>query len=213
MPYKVLIVEDQMMPRQLLELFIAKSENYTLAASIANAALAIKFCRSQKIDLILMDVMTEFGESGLDASEQIKKEFPNIKIVIVTSMPEATWLDRARKIGVDSFWYKEVESAPILDVMDRTMAGEHIYPDSPPSVKFGLVDSTDFTDREIEILRELQTGDSNTEIAERLGIAPETVKTHIRSLLNKTGFHTRTELAMEARDIGFVIKEKRKLSD
>ena len=213
MPYNVLIVEDQMMPRQLLELFIAKSENYTLAASIANAALAIKFCRSQKIDLILMDVMTEFGESGLDASEQIKKEFPNIRIVIVTSMPEATWLDRARKIGVDSFWYKEVESAPILDVMDRTMAGEHIYPDSPPSVKFGLVDSTDFTDREIEILRELQTGDSNTEIAERLGIAPETVKTHIRSLLNKTGFHTRTELAMEARDIGFVIKEKRKLSD
>lgn len=213
MPYNVLIVEDQMMPRQLLELFIAKSENYTLAASIANAALAIKFCRSQKIDLILMDVMTEFGESGLDASEQIKKEFPNIRIVIVTSMPEATWLDRARKIGVDSFWDKEVESAPILDVMDRTMAGEHIYPDSPPSVKFGLVDSTDFTDREIEILRELQTGDSNTEIAERLGIAPETVKTHIRSLLNKTGFHTRTELAMEARDIGFVIKEKRKLSD
>lgn len=206
MPYHVLIVEDQMMPRQLLEIFIGSSEHYTLAASISNAALAVRFCRSQKIDLILMDVMTEFGESGLDASEKIKKEFPDIKIIIVTSMPEATWLDRARKIGVDSFWYKEVEGAPILDVMDRTMAGEHIYPDSPPSVRIGLVDSTEFTDREIDILRELQTGDSNTEIAGRLGISADTVKFHIRSLLRKTGFHTRTELAIESRTLGIVIK-------
>lgn len=206
MPYNVLIVEDQMMPRQLLEIFIGSSEQYTLAASISNAALAIKFCRNLKIDLILMDVMTEFGESGLDASEEIKKEFPDIKIIIVTSMPEATWLDRARKIGVDSFWYKEVESAPILEVMDRTMAGEYIYPDSLPSVRIGFADSTEFTDREIEILRELQTGDSNTEIAGRLGISAETVKFHIRSLLQKTGFHTRTELAMESRTLGIVIK-------
>lgn len=132
MPYNVLIVEDQMMPRQLLEIFINSSEHYALVASISNASLAIRFCRSQKIDLILMDVMTEFGANGLDASEEIKKEFPNIRIVIVTSMPEATWLDRAKKIGVDSFWYKETESAPILEVMDRTMAGEHIYPDKPP---------------------------------------------------------------------------------
>lgn len=206
MPYNVLIVEDQMMPRQLLEIFIGSSENYTLAASISNAALAIKFCQSQKIDLILMDVMTEFGESGLDASEAIKKEFPNIKIIVVTSMPEATWLDRARKIGVDSFWYKEVESAPILDVMDKTMAGEHVYPDTPPSVKIGIADSSEFTERELEILRELQTGDSNTEIAQRLEISAETVKFHIKSLLQKTGFHTRTELAMESRTLGIVIK-------
>ncbi len=206
MAYQVLIVEDQMMPRQLLEIFIGSSDHYNLAASISNAALAVKFCRSQKIDLILMDVMTEFGVSGLDASEEIKKEFPDVKIIIVTSMPEATWLSRAKSIGVDSFWYKEVEGAPILEVMDRTMAGEHIYPDRPPSVRIGLVDSSEFTDREIEILRELQTGDSNTEIANRLNISAETVKFHIRSLLQKTGFHTRTELAMESRTLGIVIR-------
>lgn len=206
MSYNVLIVEDQMMPRQLLEIFIANSDNYTLAASISNAALAVKFCRNQKIDIILMDVMTEFGESGLDASEQIKKEFPDVKIIIVTSMPEATWIDRAKKIGVDSFWYKEVESAPILEVMDKTMAGEHIFPDAPPSVKIGLIESSAFTNRELEILRELQSGDSNTEIAERLGITAATVKFHIRSMLQKTSFHTRTELALEARSLGIVIK-------
>lgn len=206
MSYNVLIVEDQMMPRQLLEIFVGSSNNYTLAASISNAALAVKFCRNQHIDLILMDVMTEFGESGLDASEQIKNEFPEVKIIIVTSMPEATWIDRAKKTGVDSFWYKEIESAPILEVMDRTMAGEYIYPDGPPPVRIGLTESSAFTNREIEILRELQSGDSNSEIAERLGITAETVKFHIRSMLQKTGFHTRTELALEARNLGIVIK-------
>ena len=206
MSYNVLIVEDQVMPRQLLEIFVCGSENYTLAASISNAALAVKFCRNQHIDLILMDVMTEFGESGLDASEQIKKEFPGVKIIIVTSMPEATWIDRAKLIGVDSFWYKEIESTPILEVMDKTMAGERVYPDGPPSVQIGLIESSEFTNREIQILRELQTGDSNTEIAERLGITAETVKFHIRSMLQKTGFHTRTELALEARSLGIVIK-------
>lgn len=105
-----------------------------------------------------------------------------------------------------TFWYKEVKSASILEVMDRTMAGEQIYPDGPPSVRIGIANSSVFTDREIEILRELQTGDSKTEIAERLGISAETVKFHIRSMLQKTGFHTRTELALEARSLGFAIR-------
>jgi len=205
-PYNVLIVEDQMMSRQLLEIFVSNSKNYNLSASVSNASLAIKICRNNPIDLILMDVMTEFGESGLDASEEIKKEFPEIKILIVTSMPEATWIDRAKSIGVDSFWYKETESIPIIDVMDKTMRGENVYPDAPPSVKIGYADSSQFTSREIEILRELQTGDSNTEIAKRIGLSAETVKTHIHSMLKKTGLHTRTSLAIEARILGIVIK-------
>ncbi|MCQ2433169.1 MAG: response regulator transcription factor [Clostridia bacterium] len=206
MAYNVLIVEDQMMPRQLLEIFVGSSKNYSLVSSISNAALAIRFCQNETIDLILMDVMTEFGENGLDAAEEIKKQFPHIKIIIVTSMPEASWLSRARNIGVDSFWYKEIEGAPILEVMDRTMEGEHIYPDAPPKIQFGLADSSALTDREIEILRELQSGDSNTEIAERLNISAETVKFHIKNLLQKTGFHTRTELALQARSLGIVIR-------
>lgn len=201
-----LIVEDQKMPRQLLEIFIAGSGRYTLAGSITNADLAIRFCEQEKIDLILMDVLTDFGISGLDASAEIKKRFPEVKIIIVTSMPEATWLDRARSIGVDSFWYKETEKESILEVMDRTMAGEHVWPEDTPTVPIGRVTNHDFTDREIEVLRELLTGDTNTEIARRLGVTADTVKFHIASMLQKTGFHTRTELATVARSLGIVIR-------
>lgn len=206
MAYNVLIVEDQRMPRQLLEIYIKESKNFELVGSISSADMAINVCESKKIDIILMDVLTEFGASGLDASRQIKKKYPQIKIVIVTSMPESSWLKRARVIGIESFWYKESDSESIISVMERTMAGENIYPDTTPSVRIGKIVNHEFTDREIEVLRELVTGDSNTEIAKRLEISPETVKSHIRSMLKKTGFHTRTELATEARVIGIAIK-------
>ena len=206
MPCKVLIVEDQEMPRQLFEIFVKSDPRYDLVASISNAELAIDFCTHTQIDLILMDVMTEHGSNGLDAAENIKKKYPNTIIIIVTSMPEASWLKRAREIGVDSFWYKESQRDPILSVMERTLAGEHIFPDMPPIVQIGNINNHDLSERELDVLRELITGDSNAEIAQRLGIAPSTVKYHVQNMLQKTGMRTRTELAAVARSLGIVIK-------
>ncbi len=206
MPYKVLIVEDQEMPRQLFEIFVNSDDRYQHVGSISNAELAIDFCRHGEVDLILMDVMTGLGSSGLDAAELIKTEFPGIKIIIVTSMPESSWLKRARQIGVDSFWYKEAKQEPILEVMKRTMAGESVYPDETPLVYIGAVSNHDFSERELDVLRELITGDSNAEIAQRLGVASSTVKFHVQNLLEKTGMHSRTELAAVARSLGIAIK-------
>lgn len=209
MAYRVLVVEDQEMPRQLFEIFINSSEEFMHVGSVANAGLALSMCRNQQVDLILMDVMTELGHSGLEAAAEIKQVFPRIKIIIVTSMPEYSWLQRAREIGVESFWYKDGKKTAILDVMSKTMAGESIYPDTTPVVRIGNSTNHEFTERELDILRELTTGDSNTEIGDRLGISASTVKYHVENLLSKTGFHTRTELAAEARSLGVVIKNQR----
>ena len=190
MAYHVLIVEDQAMPRELFEIYINSSDKFNHLLSVANASAALSVCKNNKVDLILMDVMTALGSSGLDAAEEIKKEFPEIKIVIVTSMPEYSWLERARNIGVDSFWYKDGQKESILDVMERTMAGENIYPDETPLIHIGNTTNHDFTERELEILKELTTGDTNTAIAERLHISLPTVKSHIQHLMEKTGFKT-----------------------
>lgn len=207
--YNVLIVEDQDMPRQLFEIYIKGSGQFKHLASITNASAALTVCRSKKVDLILMDVMTELGHSGLDAAEEIKREYPGTKIIIVTSMPEYSWLERARKIGVDSFWYKDGQKDSILSVMERTVAGEHIYPDETPLVSIGCSTNHEFTDRELDVLKELTTGASNAVIAQRLCISTGTVKNHIQHLLEKTGFTTRTELVSEARSLGIVIKDKK----
>lgn len=209
MAYHVLIVEDQAMPRELFEIYINSSDKFNHLLSVTNASAAPSVCKNNKVDLILMDVMTALGSSGLDAAEEIKKEFPEIKIVVVTSMPEYSWLERARNIGVDSFWYKDGQKESILDVMERTMAGENIYPDETPLIHIGNTTNHDFTERELEILKELTTGDTNTAIAERLHISLPTVKSHIQHLMEKTGFKTRTELVSEARSLGIVIKTKK----
>jgi len=207
MPYNVLLVEDQAMPRELFEIYINSSEDFNLLFSVSNASAAFSVCENNKVDLILMDVMTELGHSGLDAAEEIKKEFPDIKIIIVTSMPEYSWLSRARRIGVDSFWYKDGQKNSILEVMKRTMEGEHIYPDETPLIHIGNATNHEFTERELDILKELTTGDTNAAIAERLNVSVATVKSHIQHLMEKTGFKTRTELVSEARSKGIVIKD------
>jgi CheY-like chemotaxis protein len=135
---QVLIVEDDPMARQLLEIYVEKSGAYSLAQSVESAAFAELCCRARQIDLILMDVCTAMNVSGLEAAEKIKSRFPDTKIIIITSHPECSFLDRARAAGVESFWYKTASAEEILTVMDKTMAGERIYPDNTPSLKLHL---------------------------------------------------------------------------
>ena len=204
----VLIVEDDPMARQLLEIYINASEKYNHIQSVESAALAEFCCRTNKVDVILMDVCTAMNASGLDAAEKIKKSFPHIKVIIITSQPECSFIDRANAVGVDSFWYKNSDADEILSVIDRTMSGERVYPDSSPSLKLGDIFSEELTDRELEVLRELVAGESDAAIAEKLFMSLRTVKGHIQSMREKTGFRNRTELAVRARESGLIINNK-----
>lgn len=196
------------MDRQLLELYISQSGLYELVPSVESAAFAEFCCRTTRVDLILMDVCTSLSANGIEAAGKIKQSFPHIKIIIITSQPECSFIDRARKAGVDSFWYKTAAADSILDVMERTIAGESIYPDSTPPLQFGYITSDELTDREREVLREVVAGESDAAIGEKLHMSLRTVKGHIQSMRNKTGFRNRTELAVRARDCGLIIIDK-----
>ena len=202
---KVMIVDDQFISRQLFEMYVKTSDKYEVTYSVESAAFADAYVLKNKIDLVLMDILMNDGSNGLDAAARIKKNSPETKIIAVTSMPEYSWMKRAREIGIESFWYKEASEATILDVMDRTMAGESVYPDGTPEVLLGHARSTEFTERELEVLRFMTTGVPNAVIAEKLGIAENTVKNHIRHMMEKTGCKNRTELAIQARVSGVVI--------
>ena len=205
MPYKVLIVDDQIISRQLFESFVAASDKYELAASVETAKYADAYCARGKVDLVIMDVVMNDGSNGLDTAARIKASYPKTKIIVVTSMPDAAFLKRAREIGVDSFWYKEVQEAPMLEVMDRTMAGENIFPDSPPVASIGMAKSTEFTERELDVLRRVAEGLPDTEIADALHLSVTTVRYHVNNLISKTGSSSRTELAVNAVRSGIAI--------
>lgn len=194
---RVLIVEDQRLMRETLESYIRRAEGYTVAGWLERASRAKDFCRVNPVELVLMDVCTENDESGFTATQEIKARYPEIRVVVVTSMLDFTYLTRAREVGAEGFWYKDATEAELMRVIDAVMHGETVYPDKPPKVTVGIASSYDFSEGELRVLRRLVEGDSYTEIAERLNISPETVKTHVSHMLQKTGFKSKTQLVAQ----------------
>lgn len=207
MKYRVLVVDDQAMPRQLFENIITNSDRYTLVAALDSAQLADIYCARGDVDLVLMDVVMKHGANGLQMAAKLKKSYPQIKIIIVTSMPDVSLLQKAKNANVDSFWYKEVQDTPMLELMDRTMAGEQVYPRETPEVSLGMVTNTQLTDREMEVLRLVVGGLTDKEIAEALCMSYHTVRFHMNTLLSKTSCTTRTELAICAVRSGIVVPD------
>ena len=205
MAYKVLIVDDQKMVRQMFETAVNSSSNYEIAGMAQTAEEAVGLCIETNADLVLMDVVLGIGMDGLDAAKEIKQKRPDVKILLVTSMPESTYISRAKEIGVESFWHKEVQEQPLLEIMNRTMAGGSVYPETMPAIQFGRIVSTELTDTEMSVLRELMSGASNKEIGDQLYMSESTVKRHIAERLAKTGFKSRLQLAIEARGGGLVV--------
>ena len=175
--YNVMIVEDDPMARRLLEIMVTSDESYHLAVSVESASVAEVYCMTESIDLI-----------------------------IITSLPECSFIERAREGGVDSFWYKDPFENKLLDIMNRTMMGESIYPDQSPTSNMGLATSSEFTERELDVLRELISGDTDEMIAERLNLSVHTIKKHVKSMFQKTGCTTRTQLAVMALESGIVVR-------
>ena len=202
----IMIVEDQAMPRELFEMYIKSKEEYNLIASIDNADVADIYCAKNTVDLILMDVLTKGGKDGLTAASKVKAISPKTKIVIVTSMPEVSYIDKAKAIGIEGFWYKDLAKEPILSIIEKVLAGEIVYPDKTPELKIGMASTTEFNKRELEIMRCLVKGYTNKEIAEELFVSVDTVHSRVNDILSKTGFKTRTKLAAALISSGFIIE-------
>jgi DNA-binding NarL/FixJ family response regulator len=204
---KVVIADDQYVARGFFEMYLKMSPDYELAASVATAEQAVNYCRRNPADLVIMDVMMRHGLDGLTCAEMIKNNNPRIRIILATSTAEYQWIEKARKVGIESFWFKEYGDEPLLSVMDRTMAGERVWPDQPPTTMLGHAHSTDFTDRELDVLRLLVEGLTDREISERLFMSVSTVRYHVTNLIGKTGYSSRTELAVNAVRSGITIPE------
>ena len=202
---RVLIVEDQKMAQENMEFIIHSAEKYALAGIISNAADTELFCMRSHVDLILMDVCTARDESGIEACSVIKKKYPHIKIIIVTSMAEHTFIEKAKAAKADSFWYKDASSGELLTVIDRTMAGEHIFPDKTPEVKLGLTTSYGLTQSELDVLRALMQSTSDEDAAKILNCTKANIRWHLGKILDKTGYRTRMELLIAVASKNLII--------
>jgi DNA-binding NarL/FixJ family response regulator len=190
---KIVIVEDEAMLKDSLEYVLNNQEGMKVIGVTDDASQAPQLCREQKPDLVLMDVITK-DTNGIVFAAQIRKEMPQIKVVIMTAFPEITFIDEARKAGAHSFIYKSSGKEHLFYVIRSTMRGIGYYPgpvDNPPSVSL-------LTEREINVVRLIHQGILRSEIIEKLEISEMTLKKDINSILNKTGFDSILEFALYA---------------
>ena len=207
---RVIVCDDQNISRGFFEMYVRAAAGFELIAGLRTAREAVDYLKEHEADLLILDVMMQDGIDGLSAAALIKKEHPQLKIILTTSAAETGWEDKARAIGVESFWYKEYDEHGIQEIMNRTMEGESVYPGDAPDVSFGKIKRSDLTDRELDVLRELTGSLTNEEIAEKLCISVNTVKRHIQNIMEKTGYENRLDVAMNAKALGLVVSDKQR---
>ena len=190
---KVLIVEDHESMCDAITSAFTNTKRYEIVGSVASADFAILYCEKLKPDLVLMDVCTDGGASGLTATQQVKAQFPKIKVIIMTAFDELSYIPRAKAAKADGFIYKSKSLNFFIEIADRVMRGETYFPEKKivpvPKGEIPL------TDREMEVLRLICKHMTNKEIAEELFITENTVKYHKANMLAKTGFSKSIDLA------------------
>lgn len=199
---KVLIVDDHETMRETFTKTLSALEGYEVVGEITSAAYAHAYCERLSPDLVLMDICTEDGASGLDAAITICRELPHIKVILMTAFDEISYVPRAKEAGVHAFLYKSRSLSFFSEVAQMVMNGEVCFPEEK-TIPFPTGEAP-LTKREMEILRLLCKHMTKKEIGAELFISENTVKYHIANMLAKTGFPTAIDLAFHMISNGWI---------
>ncbi len=199
---KIVIVEDQAILRDSLSATIGLQDDMEVVSSVADAALALDQVERAGANCALLDVCTENDSSGIVAAGRIKEAHPDVRVIIMTGMPEITFVEQAREAGVDSFVYKNVGTGELLSIIRSTMEGYSTFPRAQESIFSG---ASALTDVEIDILRLVCETKTRKEIAQELYLSEGTVKRHISEILAKTGYDNILRLAVHAVSSGLIV--------
>ena len=193
MEIKVLVVDDHESMCDSLAITLEKAGEFTVVGKLRRADHADVYCERLKPDLVLMDVCTENGASGLDATKVIRQKFPDIKVVVMTGFDEITYAPRAKEAGAHAFVFKSKSLDFFAQVAIGVMQGKTYWPEAKtiPMPK----GEAPLTEREMEVLRLLCKHMTGKEIADELYISENTVKYHKSNMLAKTGFSKAVDLA------------------
>ncbi|WP_096273627.1 response regulator transcription factor [Paucisalibacillus globulus] len=203
--WRVLLVEDQAIVRQGLKVILEQDENIKVTHEAENGEEAIEILNQYSIDFIMMDVRMPVM-NGIEATRIIKKQWPEVKILILTTFNDDEYALEALKEGANGFLLKTADSQKLIDAVYSCMSGGlTIHDEVAAKVMPRLLQreqkeaiSIDLSPREITITKLVGEGKTNKEIADELYLSIGTVKNHITQILQKSGLRDRTQLAIYA---------------
>jgi DNA-binding NarL/FixJ family response regulator len=208
MSIRILVADDHNVVRRGLVFFLKTQENIEIVGEARNGKEAVHMAQELKPDLVLMDLVMPVMD-GIEATRTIKKQFPNMKIMILTSFSDQDHVIPAIEAGASGYQLKDIEPDELIRTIKQLMKGENqLHPKATTHLlsRFNAINNNneerkpldDLTKREMEVLKEIAKGKSNKEISSSLFITEKTVKTHVSNILTKLELSDRTQAALYA---------------
>ena len=205
---EIVIVEDQKLFQQLLSLVVTQEFGYTVVGQAGDGISALKICREKRPQLVLLDICIP-QTSGLVVAEILKAEFPQMKILAVSSENDAVTVHRAFKLGIQGYLDKATQTMETLtEAIRKVSTGGTFYSETILRVRERLMHEPMafqkiLSAREQEILALIGGCYSDQEIGNLVGLSPSTVQTHRKNIMSKVGVHSTPELIRYAIEKGF----------
>jgi DNA-binding NarL/FixJ family response regulator len=188
---RILIVDDHPLLREGIVSLVEKQADMLIVAEASNGKEAVQLFRQHIPDITLMDLRLP-GMDGIDAMTSIVAQFPDAKVIVLTTFSGDTQILRALKAGARGYLLKELMRKELLDAIRTVQAGrKRIPPEIAAQIAEHASDTT-LTRREIEVLQLVACGNPNKLVADKLSVTEDTIKMHVKSILSKLGASDRT---------------------
>lgn len=199
---RLLLADDQALVRGALAALLNLEGDLQVVAEVGRGDEVLAACRDQEIDVAVLDVEMP-GLDGIDVTAELKREQPQMHVLIVTTFGRPGYLGRALQAGADGFLVKDTPARQLADAVRRVHAGLRVV-DPVLASDSMLTGQSPLTARETEVLRASAGGDTVATVAERLSLSEGTVRNYLSGAIGKTGAATRAEAARIATENGWL---------
>ena len=211
MATRILITDDHGVVRQGLRMFLSLEPDLEVVGEASNGSEALSLARELKPDVVLMDLLMPVMD-GIEATEAIRTEMPEVEVVALTSVLEDTSVSEAVRAGAIGYLLKDTDAEELKRAIQAAAEGRvHLAPEAAARLMREVrapESPEELTDRETEVLRLVARGHANKQIASSLFVSEKTVKAHVSSILMKLGVQSRTQAALHAVRTGLVSTEE-----